>query len=155
VKKHLVTAVGLTWIVVAALAQARPAEDSTGPDSDAPWRVEDAHGPTRDITFTTDEGTWLSLDVHPDGRRLVFSLLGDLYLLPMEGGDARRITSGPGYDVQPRFSPDGKQIAFATDRGGTENLWVSDLEGRNARAISSEEDAFVNSPAWTGRTTSL
>jgi len=147
--RHRVTAVGLALILIAGLAEARPAEDSTRPDSDAPWRVEDAHGPTRDITFTTDEGTWLSLDVHPDGRRLVFSLLGDLYLLPMEGGDAHRITSGTGYDVQPRFSPNGEWIAFASDRGGTENLWICDLEGQNARAISSEEDAFVNSPAWT------
>ncbi|MEE8218580.1 MAG: amidohydrolase, partial [Vicinamibacteria bacterium] len=144
---HLVAAAALTMI--SAVALATPTEDPPRIDSDAPWSVEDAHGPTKDVAFTTDEGTWLSLDVHPDGRRLVFSLLGDLYLLPMEGGDARRITSGPGYDVQPRFSPDGAWIAFASDRGGTENLWICDLEGKRARAISSEEDAFVNSPAWT------
>jgi hypothetical protein len=69
-----------------------------------PWRVDAPIGPTRTIAFETDAGTWLHLDVHPDGRRIVFSLLGDLYLLPLEGGDAQRITSGPAYDVQPRSS---------------------------------------------------
>jgi Tol biopolymer transport system component/imidazolonepropionase-like amidohydrolase len=111
--------------------------------------VEDAHGPFHTISFDTDEGTWISLDVSPDGKTVVFSLLGDLYALPIAGGAARRITSGPGYDVQPRFSPDGKWIAFASDRGGTENLWISDAEGKNARAISAEKDAFVTGPAWS------
>ena len=116
---------------------------------DAPWKVEDAHGPTHTISFTTDEATWLSLDVHPDGSRIVFSLLGDLYWIPIAGGEATRITSGPAYDVQPRFSPDGRQIAFASDRGGIENLWVCDLDGKNARAISSEKDSTVSGPAWS------
>ncbi len=119
------------------------------PDSDKPWKVEDAHGPSKTVSFRTDEGTWLALDVHPDGRQLVFSLLGDLYLLPIEGGEAQRLTSGSAYDVQPRFSPDGKSIAFASDRGGIENLWICDLEGKNARAISSEKDQTVSAPAWT------
>ncbi|HEY3119550.1 MAG TPA: amidohydrolase, partial [Vicinamibacteria bacterium] len=110
-------------VLLAVPAPARAAK----PDTDKPWKVDDPHGPSRTITFTTDEGTWLSLDVHPDGRRVVFSLLGDLYLLPIGGGEAQRITSGPAYDVQPRFSPDGRWIAFASDRGGGENLWICDL----------------------------
>ena len=85
------------------------------------------------VAFTTDEATWLHLDVHPDGAQVVFSLLGDLYVLPIAGGEAKRITSGAAYDVQPRFSPDGKWIAFASDRGGIENLWICDREGKNAR----------------------
>ena len=118
------------------------------PDSDDPWKITDPHGEYEDISFTTEEGTWLALDVHPDGQRLVFSLLGDLYLLPIAGGEARRITSGTAYDVQPRFSPDGNWIAFASDRGGLENLWICDLEGKNARQISTEKKATVSSPAW-------
>ena len=131
-------------LLLAVPANAR----ATRPDTDKPWKVDDPHGPSRTVAFTTDEGTWLSLDVHPDGQRVVFSLLGDLYLLPIGGGEARRITSGPAYDVQPRFSPDGRSIAFASDRGGSENLWICDLEGRNARAVSSEKASIVNSPAW-------
>src|SRR5215468_2632734 len=78
--------------------------------------------PTRPMRFTTDEGTWLSLDVSPDGRRIVFDLLGDLYTLPIEGGRATRITSGSGWDAAPRYSPDGNTIAFVSDRSGAENL---------------------------------
>jgi Tol biopolymer transport system component/imidazolonepropionase-like amidohydrolase len=139
-------------VLAAALSiAARPAAPLPAPavDSDAPWKVEDAHGPGRTVAFTTDEATWLALDVHPDGQRIVFSLLGDLYLLPLAGGGARRITSGAAYDVQPRFSPDGRWIAFASDRGGIENLWICDLDGKNARAVSTEKDQVVNSPAWS------
>jgi len=119
------------------------------PDSKAPWKVDEPHGPFQTVAFETDEGTWLSLDVSPDGKSVVFSLLGDLYLVPIAGGPAKRLTSGPAYDVQPRFSPDGSTIAFASDRGGTENLWVADAAGQNARAVSTEKDAFVNSPSWS------
>ncbi|MEE8522761.1 MAG: hypothetical protein V3T72_02420, partial [Thermoanaerobaculia bacterium] len=123
--------------------------DDSKPDSDKPWKIGDSHGPYEMVGFSTDEGTWITLDVHPDGGQLVFSLLGDLYLLPIAGGAARRITSGPAYDVQPRFSPDGRWIGFASDRNGTENLWICDLEGEQARAVSTEKEALVNSPAWS------
>ena len=119
------------------------------PEAEPPWKVDDPHGPTHTLSFTTEEATWLALDVHPSGTKIVFSLLGDLYVLPMAGGTATRITSGPAYDAQPRFSPDGKSIAFASDRSGIENLWVCDLEGGNARAISTEKDNTVNGPAWS------
>jgi len=119
------------------------------PDSEAPWKVEDPHGPSRMVSFSTDEATWLALDVHPDGQQLVFSLMGDLYLLPIAGGQARRITRGTAYDVQPRFSPDGRTIAFASDRGGLENLWLCDLDGGHARPVSTEKEIAVNSPAWS------
>lgn len=117
--------------------------------AEPPWRVTDPHGPATAVSFTTDEGTWLHLDVHPGGEQLVFSLLGDLYLLPLVGGEARRITSGPAYDVQPRFSPDGKLVAFASDRGGLENLWICGLDGGNVRQVSSEKERTVSAPAWS------
>jgi len=122
---------------------------SSAAAKDDVWKVDEAHGPTHQVAFTTTEVTWLPLDVHPDGTKIVTSILGDLYLIPIGGGEAKRITSGPAYDAQPRFSPDGKWIAFASDRGGIENLWVCDLEGKQARAVSKEKDATVNGPAWS------
>jgi len=140
------TAALLATLVLAA--PARAAEDASKKD-DAPWVVNAAHGPSKTVSFSTDEGTWLSLDVSPDGSRIVFSLLGDLYLIPPGGGAATRITSGPAMDLQPRFSPDGKRIAYASDRGGTENIWICDLEGKNARQVSTEKAVQVNGPEWT------
>lgn len=145
-----VFAVIAAFVSSAAVQAAAPKVTAPAkPDSDKPWKVEDAHGPSSVVSFSTDEGTWLHLDVHPDGTQVVFSLLGDLYVLPIAGGEARRITSGTAYDVQPRFSPDGKWIAFASDRGGLENLWIADREGKNARPVSGEKASAVNSPAWS------
>lgn len=115
----------------------------------ARWDVSAAHGPTKKVAFTTDEGTWIDLDVSPDGRTIVFDLLGDLYLLPIEGGDARRLTSGPAWDVQPRFSPDGKEVAFTSDRGGGNNLWRIPVTGGAATQVSKEDFRLLNNPAWT------
>src|SRR5947209_14596366 len=78
------------------------------------------------IEFTTDEGTWMSLDVTPDGETIAFDLVGDIYTLPIEGGTAKRILGGMSFDSQPKFSPDGKAIAFLSDRSGVENLWLAD-----------------------------
>src|SRR6266436_1177082 len=79
--------------------------------------------PDRKIEFTTDEGTWISLDVSPDGKTIVFELLGDLYTLPIEGGQAKLVSGGMAFDSQPKFSPDGKWIAFLSDREGSDNIW--------------------------------
>src|SRR5438876_331178 len=105
--------------------------------------------PTRTVDFTTSEGTWLSLDVSPDGQTLVFELLGDLYTLPLSGGDAKRITSGPAFDSQPRYSPDGKTIVFLSDRSGSENIWICDTDGANARTVTKGDKSLYASPEWT------
>ena len=103
----------------------------------------------RTLRFTTDEGTWMSLDVSPDGRTIVFDLLGDLYTLPIAGGTATRLTDGPTWDSHPRFSPDGKRIAFISDRTGAENLWIADADGKNPRAVTRGDRAWYVAPAWT------
>lgn len=103
----------------------------------------------RTIDFTTDEVTWMSVDVSPDGQTIVFDLLGDLYTLPIGGGTATRLTSGPAYDFQPRFSPDGRQIVFTSDRGGTDNVWVMNADGTQPRPITSEKDHVMNCPRWS------
>src|SRR5438105_13021263 len=115
----------------------------TAPNSELPIL------PTRQAAFTTDEGTWMSLDVSPDGKTIVFDLVGDLYSVPIGGGKATRLTSGMGFDGQPRFSPDGSAIVFVSDRSGYENLWLVDAAGRNPRALTKDKDAQYISPAWT------
>ncbi len=120
-------------------------------DAAKKWDVAAPLGPTTSIAFDTSEGTWMNVDVSPDGRRIVFDLLGDIYLMPIDGtgtGAATRITSGPVFDMQPRFSPDGRRIAFTSDRDGLWNIWTMDLEGKNAVQISKERRWWVNSPAW-------
>ena len=101
------------------------------------------------LTFMTDEGTWISLDVTPDGEAIVFELLGDLYRLPIAGGSARRISGGMGYDSQPRVSPDGTLITFVSDRDGADNVWICNIDGGEARKLSAEKDVSVMSPIWT------
>jgi len=113
------------------------------------WSIEQSHGPPVPFAVTLDEGTWISLDVSPDGRTIVFDLLGDLYTLPINGGSATRITSGPAYDMQPRFSPDGRRVAFVSDRSGSDNIWTIGSDGNNATPITADRTAKFNSPAWT------
>lgn len=105
--------------------------------------------PQREISFETDQGSQLSLDVSPDGKTIVFDMLGDLYALPVKGGRARQLTSGMALDTQPVWSPDGKRILFISDRSGAENLWTVKADGTEPRQISLHDDnpVFV-SPEW-------
>jgi Tol biopolymer transport system component len=105
--------------------------------------------PAGKLEFTVREGTWISLDVLPDGQSLVFELLGDFYTLPVTGGKAKRITEGLGYDSQPKVSPDGKWIAYISDRDGADNLWIAKIDGSEPRKLSSETQIPVLSPSWT------
>lgn len=115
------------------------------------WNVAEPFGPTTDLDFTTSEGTWMNVDVSPDGTRVVFDLLGDIYTMPIAGtrsASAARITSGPAFDMQPRFSPDGSRIAFASDRDGLWNIWTMTVDGRDFKQVSREKRWFINSPTW-------
>jgi len=104
---------------------------------------------TRNIEFDVDEGTWISLDVSPDGKTIVFDLLGDLYAIDIAGGKAHLISGGLAFDSQPAYSPDGSEIAFITDRSGNENLWIAGADGTRPIQISNLEDNTVFiSPAW-------
>ncbi len=105
--------------------------------------------PARNVEFSTDQGTWLSLDVSPDGKTLVLELVGDLYTMSFSGGDTHKITTGMAFNSQPRFSPDGKKITFISDRGGAENVWIADADGSNAKQLSQDEQSEFCSPVWT------
>jgi imidazolonepropionase-like amidohydrolase/Tol biopolymer transport system component len=102
----------------------------------------------RPLAFTTSEATWLSLDLSPDGKTIVFELLGDLYTLAITGGEATRITSGQAYDMQPAFSPDGKKLVFISDRNGSENVWIANADGTKPRAVTTTERDSYMSPVW-------
>jgi Tol biopolymer transport system component len=105
--------------------------------------------PDRKIEFTTDEGTWISLDVSPDGKTIAFELLGDIYTLPIAGGEAKLIDGGMAFDSQPRFSPDGKWIAFLSDRDGNENVWIMRADGSDAKQLSRDASGEFASPSWS------
>ena len=103
----------------------------------------------RTVEFETDEATWISLDVTPDGQTIVFEILGDLYRVPIAGGEATRIVEGFGFQSQPAVSPDGTQIAFVSDEGGSENLYVANIDGSKPKKLSSLSTGEVMSPAWS------
>ncbi|HBR54757.1 MAG TPA: amidohydrolase, partial [Flavobacteriaceae bacterium] len=99
-------------------------------------------------SFTTDEGTWMNLDVSPDGQTIVFDMLGDIYTMPITGGKAKVIRSGIPFEIQPRFSPDGTKISFTSDAGGGDNIWVMDADGENAKQITKEDFRLLNNAVW-------
>ena len=119
--------------------------DTTGQETfkNLPLKAE------RTLKFNTKEGTWLSVDVSPDGKTIVFDMMGDLYTMPFTGGKATRITEGMAYDVQPRFSPDGKSIVFTSDRSGNDNIWTMELESEETKKITKSENEHFQSAEWS------
>lgn len=149
------TATGRSALLVAALAalllpgptvaQSDTDSATSDPTVDLPLEMTDT------LRFTLDEGSWISLDVTPDGESIVFELLGDIYRLPIGGGRAEPVLTGPSYDSQPRISPDGAWIAFISDRDGHDNLWIAEADGSGPRKLTSESQLSTSmlSPTWT------
>ena len=115
------------------------------------WDVNNPHKDWKYNTFNlkTTEGTWMNLDVSPDGKTIVFDLLGDIYTMPISGGTSTILRSGLSYEVQPRFSPNGKYISFTSDAEGGNNIWVMTADGKNAKAITKEKFRLLNNAVWT------
>ena len=114
------------------------------------WDVNAPPGAVvRQVAIDTDEGSWMDVDVAPDGKTLAFTLLGDIYTLPIAGGTPTRIAEGLAYEVQPRFSPDGKRIAFTSDRGGGDNIWVMNVDGSDKRQVTKEDFRLLYQPSWS------
>lgn len=139
------------YFLSAALAAVLVAPALAEPNKpEAPkWDVNAPPGATRQVPIDVTSGTWMSLDVSPDGKEVVFDLLGDLYVMPITGGEARPLTSGMAWDMQPRYSPNGRWIAFTSDRGGGDNIWIMDRSGGQPRQVTKETFRLLSQPAWS------
>jgi imidazolonepropionase-like amidohydrolase/Tol biopolymer transport system component len=113
------------------------------------WDVNNPGAPAKTINFTVNEGTWMNLDVSPDGNTIVFDMLGDIYSIPANGGTATVLRKGLAYEVQPKFSPDGSKILFTSDAGGGDNIWIMDKDGSNAKQITKETFRLLNNAVFT------
>ncbi len=132
-----------------ALAAPPPAVGGQEEAKKDAWSVDEPPGPKATIDIDVARGTWISLDVSPDGRTIVFDLLGDIYAMPISGGEARPLTRGGAWDFQPRFSPDGRRIAFVSDAGGGENVWVMNADGSDRRQVTKEDFRLLGNPVWS------
>lgn len=132
-----------------ALRTATEGQEPNNVNNKTKWDVSNPPGPAEIVDIDTDEGTWISIDVSPKGSDIIFDLLGDIYRIPIAGGEAESLTEGVPWDMQPRYSPDGRYIAFTSDRGGGDNIWVIDRDGSNPRGVTKEDFRLVNNPTWT------
>ncbi|MEP5612677.1 MAG: amidohydrolase family protein [Cyclobacteriaceae bacterium] len=128
-----------------ANAYAPQDQDSTKNEKKKDLELE----PGRTFSIKTSEASWMSLDISPDVQTIAFDFLGDLYTMPATGGSATQLTSGMQFDSQPRFSPDGKQLVFTSDKGGGEGIWLIDLDTKEDRAITSGKTDRYQSPEWS------
>lgn len=135
---------------VFAQTAAAPAPSENGDKKAEKWDVNAPPGmTTRKVSIAVDEGSWMNVDVAPDGRTIAFDLLGDIYTMPIEGGTPTRIAEGLAYEHQPRFSPDGGRIAFVSDRGGGDNIWLMNRDGSGKIQLSKEDFRLLNQPSWS------
>lgn len=125
------------------------AQDSIPYPADSIIATELPLKPERNISFSTKEGTWMSLDVSPDGKSIVFDMMGDIYRLPITGGKAEKLTEGMAYEVHPKFSPDGKTLVFISDESGSDNIWTMDLESREKTQITEDSNQNYFSADWS------
>ena len=127
----------LTLLLSASLISTAIAQEKT---DFTKWDVANPPGEWnfKTIEFTTNEGTWMNLDVSPDGKTIVFDLLGDIYTIPISGGKATLLRTGLPFEIQPRFSPNGKKISFTSDAGGGDNIWIMNPDGTEPKQITKE-----------------
>ena len=140
------TAQLLTATALAADTSTPPTPPNTTPPK---WDVNAPPGERSTVKLDVRSGTWMSVDVSPDGKNLVFDLLGDLYTLPITGGEAKALTHSIAWEMQARFSPDGKRIVYMSDAGGGDNLWIANADGSDAKALTTEDYQLLNNPAWS------
>ena len=144
----LLTALAILTALPADARKKKKKEAATQETSDK-WDVNNPPGEWETITIDTEETTWTNLDVSPDGETIVFDMLGDLYTVPITGGEATALTDEIAWNFQPRFSPDGSRIAYVSDRGGADNIWVMNADGSDPQAVTSEKEHLIHNPAWS------
>jgi imidazolonepropionase-like amidohydrolase/Tol biopolymer transport system component len=123
----------------------------TAQDKDDKWDVSNPKGDWnfKEVNLNTNEGTWMNVDLSPDGTKIAFDLLGDIYIMNSIDGKATALRTGLPFEIQPRFSPDGKTISFTSDAGGGDNIWTMNLDGSNAKQITKENFRLLNNAVWT------
>ncbi|WP_445359219.1 amidohydrolase family protein [Microbulbifer sp. ANSA005] len=114
-----------------------------------PWDINKPPYEFKPIQLDTRETTWSNLDISPDGKTILFDMLGDIYTVPVAGGEAVALTNEIAWNMQPRFSPDGKTIVFISDRDGADNIWLMDRNGDNLRQLTTEKENLLHSPNWS------
>ena len=129
--------------------QGRQEEEANASADEEKWNVSEPPGEWTSVLIDTEETTWTNLDVSPDGTTVVFDMLGDIYTVPIGGGEASALTDGIEWNMEPTFSPDGTRIAFISDRQGADNLWVMKADGSDPKAVSQEREHLVHNPAWS------
>jgi imidazolonepropionase-like amidohydrolase/Tol biopolymer transport system component len=117
-------------------------------DTKSKWDVNKTPGTSTNVKIDTKTGTWMSVDVSPDGKNIIFDLLGDLYIMPISGGEAKALTHSVAWEMQARFSPNGKQIAYMSDAAGGDNVWVMNVDGTEPRQVTKESFRLLNNPVW-------
>lgn len=138
--------IALVFITAVSSAQTEKIQKK---EEEKKWDVSNPPGTFKEVTLTNTEGTWMNLDVSPDGKNIVFDLLGDIYTMPVTGGEAICIRQGFPFEVQPRYSPDGKKISFTSDAGGGDNIWIMNADGTNAKQVTKESFRLLNNAVWT------
>ena len=116
---------------------------------DDKWDITNVEEPFSEVTIESDEGTWMNLDVSPDGKTIVFDMVGDIYTMPISGGNAKLLREGHAWETQARFSPDGSKICFTSDAGGADNIWIMNSDGSNAYQGTKEDFRLWNNAVWT------
>jgi len=134
-----------------AETRAETAEQGNGESEQAEedWSVTEPPGEWQTISIDTRSITWADVDISPDGQTLVFHALGDIYRVGIDGGQAEALTADIAWNFQPRYSPDGNSIAFVSDRGGAENIWIMDADGGNLTQVTDEKEHLLHNPAWS------
>ncbi len=147
----LVCASFLLSISAITFAQDTPDANKEAAEKDKKpkWDVLNPPFPLSSVQIDSDETTWSSLDVTPDGKKFVFDMLGDIYAVDIAGGEARALTQDFAWNIQPAVSPDGSKIAFISDRDGLSNIWVMNIDGSNLKQISKEKQNIIHSPKWS------
>ena len=142
---------------LSAQAAATPSDDNTTVDTLAEtskydvenWQVTQPPFKLNEVAISTNETTWSSLDVSPNGKFMIFDMLGDLYKVDIKGGNATPLIQDFAWNIHPAISPDGKQVAFVSDRDGLSNVWIMDIDGTHLKQITREKKNIIHAPKWS------